>query len=114
MTGVLSALGAGSRTALGFFWKSGWAFVLGYSISAMIQAFVPKARLTRDMGDAGPGSSSMAWLHHRDEVASTGDGSGDGGHDHGGGDLSPKRAAAWLAIGVLAVGATVWLVPGLG
>jgi hypothetical protein len=28
------------RTALGFFWKAGWAFVLGYAVSAMIQAFV--------------------------------------------------------------------------
>jgi len=30
-----------AKTAVGFFWKSGWAFVLGYFISAMIQAFVP-------------------------------------------------------------------------
>jgi len=60
VTGVLSALGEGSRTALGFFWKSGWAFVLGYTISAMIQAFVPKARLTQHMGDAGPRSVGLA------------------------------------------------------
>ena len=43
--------GEAAKTAIGFFWKSGWAFVLGYSISAMIQAFVPKARLTQYMGD---------------------------------------------------------------
>jgi hypothetical protein len=30
--------GEAARTAAGFFWKSGWAFVLGYSISAAIQA----------------------------------------------------------------------------
>jgi hypothetical protein len=42
--------GEAAKTAVGFFWKSGWAFVLGYTISAMIQAFVPKARLTRYMG----------------------------------------------------------------
>ena len=53
-------LADGARTALGFFWKSGWAFVLGYFISAMIQAFVPKARLTRYMGDPGPASVSLA------------------------------------------------------
>ncbi len=58
----LSALAEGSRTALGFFWKSGWAFVLGYFISAMIQAFVPKARLTRHMGDPDAGSISLAAL----------------------------------------------------
>jgi uncharacterized membrane protein YraQ (UPF0718 family) len=48
------------RTALGFFWKAGWAFVLGYAVSAMIQAFVPKARLTRYMGDPGLRSVSLA------------------------------------------------------
>lgn len=41
-----------AKTALGFFWKAGWAFVLGYAISAMIQTFVPKKRLTRHMGEA--------------------------------------------------------------
>jgi len=56
----LTAIADGARTALGFFWKSGWAFVLGYFISAMIQAFVPKSRLTRHMGDAGPRSISLA------------------------------------------------------
>jgi len=34
--------GQAAVTALGFFWKAGWAFVLGYAVSAMIQAFVPK------------------------------------------------------------------------
>ena len=34
-----------AKTALGFFWKAAWAFVLGYFVSAIIQAFVPKARL---------------------------------------------------------------------
>jgi len=60
MTDLLPAFGDGARTALGFFWKSGWAFVLGYFISAMIQAFVPKARLTRHMGDTGVTSVSLA------------------------------------------------------
>lgn len=42
--------GEAAKTAIGFFWKSGWAFVLGYFISAMIQAFVPKGRLTPYFG----------------------------------------------------------------
>lgn len=58
----LTAIADGARTALGFFWKSGWAFVLGYFISAMIQAFVPKARLTRHMGDPGAGAISLATI----------------------------------------------------
>jgi hypothetical protein len=49
-------------TSLGFFWKAGWAFVLGYAVSGMIQAFVPKARLTRHMGGADMGSVSLATL----------------------------------------------------
>jgi hypothetical protein len=50
--------GEAAKTAVGFFWKSGWAFVLGYTISAMIQSFVPKARLTQYMGD--PDAESVA------------------------------------------------------
>ena len=57
---LLSTWGDASRTAVGFFWKAGWAFVLGYMVSGMIQAFVPKARLTRHMGDQGPKSVSLA------------------------------------------------------
>jgi uncharacterized membrane protein YraQ (UPF0718 family) len=49
-----------SLTSVGFFWKAGWAFVLGYAVSGMIQAFVPKARLTRHMGDPGVESVSLA------------------------------------------------------
>jgi len=56
----LTTWGEASKTAVGFFWKAGWAFVLGYAISGMIQAFVPKARLTRHMGDPGAKSVSLA------------------------------------------------------
>jgi hypothetical protein len=45
--------GEAAKTAVGYFWKAGWAFVLGYWVSAMIQAFVPKGRLTPYMGKAG-------------------------------------------------------------
>lgn len=55
-------LGEAAVTSLGFFWKAGWAFVLGYFISAMIQAFVPKGRLTPYLGDAGLRSVSLASL----------------------------------------------------
>jgi len=52
--------GEAAKTAVGFFWKAGWAFVLGYWVSAMIQAFVPKGRLTPYMGKAGLKSVSLA------------------------------------------------------
>ena len=59
---LLNTWGEAAQTTLGFFWKAGWAFVLGYSVSAMIQAFVPKARLTRHLGDQGAKSVSLASL----------------------------------------------------
>jgi len=52
--------GEAAKTAVGFFWKAGWAFVLGYAVSGMIQAFVPKARLTRHMGAPDLRSVSLA------------------------------------------------------
>ena len=52
--------GEAAKTAVGFFWKAGWAFVLGYAMSGMIQAFVPKEKLTRYMGDANARSISLA------------------------------------------------------
>ena len=50
MDDFLDQWGEAAFTAVGFFWKSVWAFILGYSVSAMIQAFVPKVKLTRYMG----------------------------------------------------------------
>lgn len=62
MQDVWTTYGEAAKTAVGFFWKSGWAFVLGYTISAGIQAFVPKKRLTAQMGDAGAKSISLATI----------------------------------------------------
>ncbi|MDX1585458.1 MAG: permease [Balneolaceae bacterium] len=58
--GFLELYGESAKTALGFFWKSGWAFVLGYFVSGMIQAFVPKKELTQYMGEAGFKSVSLS------------------------------------------------------
>jgi uncharacterized membrane protein YraQ (UPF0718 family) len=52
--------GESAKTALGFFWKSGWAFVLGYFVSGMIQAFVPKGKLTKYMGEPNLKSVSLS------------------------------------------------------
>lgn len=54
--------GEAAKTAVGFFWKSGWAFVFGYCISAMIQAFVPKKKLMRYMGKPDVQSVSLATI----------------------------------------------------
>lgn len=55
-----SQYGKSVVTAFGFFWKAGWAFVLGYTISSMIQVFIPKVRLTRHMGRLNLKTQSLA------------------------------------------------------
>lgn len=55
-------LGEAALTSAGFFWKAGWAFILGYAVSGMIQAFVPKGRLTPFLGSDGIKSVSLASL----------------------------------------------------
>lgn len=60
MNDFLISYGEAAKTALGFFWKAGWAFVLGYAISAMIQTFVPKKRLTKAMGEPSTKSIALA------------------------------------------------------
>ncbi|WP_216358806.1 permease [Orenia metallireducens] len=54
--------GQGAVTAIGFFWKAGWAFILGYFISSMIQSFVPKKKLTKYMGEANLKSISLSTI----------------------------------------------------
>jgi len=61
-TSFWSLYGEAAKTAFGFFWKAGWAFVLGYFVSSMIQAFVPKGQLTPYMGDPDLKSLSLASL----------------------------------------------------
>lgn len=60
MSDWLTLYGEAAKTAVGFFWKAGWAFVMGYTISAMIQAFVPKQKLTQAMGDVSAKSVALA------------------------------------------------------
>ena len=60
METFIQLFGESAKTALGFFWKSGWAFVLGYFVSGMIQAFVPKKELTKYMGEADFKSISLS------------------------------------------------------
>jgi uncharacterized membrane protein YraQ (UPF0718 family) len=62
MNDFIELYGESTKTALGFFWKSGWAFILGYFVSGMIQAFVPKGKMTKYMGDADFKSISLSTL----------------------------------------------------
>jgi len=62
MQNFLELYGEAALTAVGFFWKAGWAFILGYFISAMIQSFIPKEKLTRYMGEANLKSVSLSTI----------------------------------------------------
>ncbi|HCD51875.1 MAG TPA: permease [Balneolaceae bacterium] len=62
MNDILHLYAESAITSIGFFWKSGWAFVLGYFVSGMIQAFVPKGSLTKYMGKANAKSISLSTL----------------------------------------------------
>jgi uncharacterized membrane protein YraQ (UPF0718 family) len=57
---LLTQIALAAKTSLGFFWKAGWAFVLGYAVSAIIQAFVPRGRLTKYLGGADLRSVGLA------------------------------------------------------
>ncbi|QHE63083.1 hypothetical protein FHE72_20290 [Rossellomorea vietnamensis] len=59
---MLDLIGESAKTSLGYFWKSGWAFVLGYLISSMIQAFVQKDKMVKYMGNASLKSVGLSSL----------------------------------------------------
>ncbi|MDZ7715167.1 MAG: permease [Balneolaceae bacterium] len=59
MDQFLQLYGESAKTALGFFWKAGHSS-LGYFVSGMIQAFVPKTELTKYMGKGDFKSVSLS------------------------------------------------------
>lgn len=48
-----------ATTSLGLFWMAFWAFGLGYLISSMIQVFVTRERMKRQMGESGAKSVGL-------------------------------------------------------
>ena len=60
MDAFLDPWARAARTSLGLFWTAFWAFGLGYTISAMIQVFVTRARMRAALGTAGPRSVALA------------------------------------------------------
>src|ERR1700756_1572039 len=53
MTGVLDFLWHGLRDALLMAWAVWWALVLGFAISAIVQAWVPRERIQKALGESG-------------------------------------------------------------
>lgn len=51
--GVWSTIGGGIEDALLMAWEVWWALVLGFAISAIVQAWVPRARIQRALAGSG-------------------------------------------------------------
>src|SRR6478672_4370882 len=57
---VLSAIGDGLANAGRMAWEVWWALVLGFLLSAIVQAWAPRDRLERALGGRGPGTIALA------------------------------------------------------
>ncbi len=51
---VLSDVGRGLREGFFMFWETLWALVLGFTLSGVVQAFVPKEKMLAKLGDHSP------------------------------------------------------------
>ena len=59
---ILNAVSEALQTALAMFWQVLWPLVLGFGLSAIVQAFVSHRTLARLLGDESPRSLSLAAL----------------------------------------------------
>jgi uncharacterized membrane protein YraQ (UPF0718 family)/YHS domain-containing protein len=58
--GVLTVIGEGLKDSLLMAWEVWWALVLGFAISAVVQAWVPRERIEAALGGEGPGPLARA------------------------------------------------------
>ncbi len=58
--GVVNAIGDGLLNAFRMAWEVWWALVLGFLLSAMVQAWAPRDRLERALGGRGAGTIALA------------------------------------------------------
>ena len=57
---VLSTIGDGLWNAFQMAWEVAWALVLGFALSGIVQAWVPRARIERALGARGPREIAVA------------------------------------------------------
>ncbi|MGZ3666651.1 MAG: permease [Ktedonobacterales bacterium] len=60
--GIISAIGQALLTAFGMFWEVLWPLILGFGLSAVVQALVSHRTLARLLGDDSPRSLFRATL----------------------------------------------------
>ena len=51
---VLDEIGQGLWNAVQMFWEVWWALVLGFALSGIVEAWIPRSRLERALGGRGP------------------------------------------------------------
>ena len=56
----MSQIGQGLWNAFQMAWEVGWALVLGFLLSGIVQAWVPRSRMQRALGGRGLGSLALA------------------------------------------------------
>ena len=62
MMHVIDQIGRALVMAAGMFWQTGWSLVLGFAVSALLQAIVPSDQMRRALGRAGPREIAIATL----------------------------------------------------
>lgn len=60
--GIITAIGQALMTAFDMFWEVLWPLILGFGLSAVVQALVSHRTLARLLGDDSPRSLSLATL----------------------------------------------------
>src|SRR5213079_2826625 len=57
---ALELIGRGFWNAFQMAWEVWWALVLGFLLSAIVQAWAPREQLERALGGRGPGTIALA------------------------------------------------------
>src|SRR5213593_2169506 len=60
MDGIVTKIGDGLWNAFLMAWEVWWALVLGFAISGIVQAWVPRERIERAMSGSGPKPVALA------------------------------------------------------
>src|SRR4051794_41236267 len=60
MAGIVSTIGDGLWNAFLMAWEVWWALVLGFLVSAVVQAWVPRARIEASLSGGGPRPVALA------------------------------------------------------
>src|ERR1700691_4990342 len=60
MDGVLDVVGSGFKDAFLMAWEVWWALVLGFAISGIVQAWVPRERIEKALGGSGLRAVALA------------------------------------------------------